>query len=85
MSDNIELAIGNVDTELAACPPVNPSLIESVIMEAKDRFDVRVLAIAGCDTKPTLVGARRDVIVDEAGTIGWGERRSLEVLNFGRI
>ena len=71
MSDNIELLIGNVDTELTACPPLNPGLIEGMVVQAKDRFDVRVLTVAWCDTKPTLVGARSDMIVDEAYTIRW--------------
>ena len=57
MSDDIKLVVGNVDTKVAACPPVNPGLIESVVVKTKYRFDVRVLAVAWCDTKPTLVGA----------------------------
>ena len=54
-------------------------------MQAKDGLDVGVLAVAWCDTKPTLAGARSYIIVNEAYTIGWRERRSLKVLNFWRI
>lgn len=84
VSDDIEFLIRNVDTELTACPPVNPGLIEGVVVQAKDRFDVRVLAVAWCDTKPILAGTRSDIIVNKAYTIGWRERRSLKVVDFWR-
>jgi hypothetical protein len=84
VSNDIELVIGDVDTELAASPSFNPGVIEGVVVEAEDGFDVGVLAVAWCDTEPALVSAGCDIIVNEADTIGWRERRGLEVARLWR-
>ena len=85
VSDDIELMIGNADTELAAGPPLNPGLVEGAIVETTDGFDMRVVAVAWCDAKATLVGARSDIIVNEADTIRRRERRRPDVMGFRRI